>query len=264
MLRDVANICSHYVQVERVQSAEANTGLGLVGSSDEAERMTVEYETIQGDEALRRGLYSLTELTRYLNLRTEKTLSAATVARWARMGLTAVKHRRYRPDYSFADLISMFVVRNLVGLGLRLTEIRHTELFLRERFGHAHPFLSVRLKTDGVDVFYEASPGIAEQLTAANRWGQEVLRPAIFAALEGVTYDNAVAVAWTPISNVVLDPKIQFGEPCIAGTAVTTGHLAELANRSEINSADLARMYQLDENLVLIALRFEDRLTNVG
>jgi uncharacterized protein (DUF433 family) len=224
----------------------------------------VDYEAIQTDPALRRGLYSLSELTSYLSLDEGRRLSGSTVGRWAQHALAGVEHRPRRPDYSFADLISMLVVRDLVRLGLRPTDIREAELFLRERYGHEHPFVSMRLKTDGVDVFYEAAPSIAEQLTAANRRGQEVLKPTIAHALNGVTYEHGLAAAWRPAEGIVLDPTIQFGEPCIAETGVTTRQLAVLASSSNASPVDLARTYGVREHEVRRALEFERRLADAA
>ncbi len=221
--------------------------------------MKVDYKAIQADPALRRGLYGLGELTGYLSLDEEQPLSASTVSRWAH-ALGGLEHRPRRPDYSFADLISMLVVRNLARLGLKVPDIRAAENFLRDRYGHKHPFVSVRLKTDGVDVFYDAAPSIAEQLTAANRGGQEVIRPAITNALRGVSYEEGLAAAWSPSDGIVLDPTVQFGEPCIVDTGVTTSQLAELTKASDTRPAEIAQTFRLREEQVRRALDFEHKL----
>jgi uncharacterized protein (DUF433 family) len=220
--------------------------------------MEVDYKAIQEDPALRRGLYGLGELTRYLSLDQERPLTASNVARWAQHGLSSLEHRPRRRDYSFADLVSLLVVRNLMALGLGVADIRKSEAHLRERYGRAHPFVSVRLKTDGVDVFYDAFPAISKQLTSANRGGQEVLEPAIIGALRGVSYEDGIAAAWSPTSGIVLDPTLQFGEPCIAEASITTAHLAELSSQS--SPAELAHVYRIDEAAVRRALEFERRL----
>ena len=222
--------------------------------------MKVDYRAIREDPALRRGIYGLGELTRYLNFDQALHRSASTVSRWAQRGLAEIEHQTRRSDYSFVDLISMLVVRNLVTLGLTLPEIRETEAYFRTRYGHKHPFVSVRLRTDGVDVFYEATPPMKEQLTAANRWGQEVLEPAITGALEGVSYVDEIAAYWSPIEGVVLDPTIQFGEPCLAETGITTSRLAAVARTEDVSAGELASMYRVDEDAVRLALDFEHRL----
>jgi uncharacterized protein (DUF433 family) len=223
--------------------------------------MKVDYKAIQEDPALRRGVYGLGELTNYLSFGHDRSLSASTVARWAKLTSAMPEHRPRRPDYSFADLVSLLVVRNLVWLGLRPHSIRDAEEHLRARYGHEHPFLSVRLKTDGVDVFYDALPSFGDQLTAANLGGQEVLRPAITRALKGVAYERGMATAWSPANGVVLDPTIQFGAPCIAETGITTSQMAALTHFQDVGPKELAQTYRLEEQDVRRALNFERKLS---
>lgn len=218
-----------------------------------------DYIAIETDPALRRGIYGLTELTRYLSIDGDRTLSATTVSRWITT-ISNSDHAARRPDYSFADLVSMLVVRNLVDLGMQIREIHEAEIHLREVYGIDRPFLSVKLKTDGVDVFYEASPSLVEQLTSANRGGQEVIRPAIAAALSGVNYHNGLAAEWSPLDGIVLDPTIQFGEPCIAETRITTRLIADLINDSGVDPSLVALSYRIGEDAVRRALQFEERL----
>lgn len=224
--------------------------------------MTVDRDEIREDPALRRGLYGLREMTRYLGFDQARRVHEATVARWTQQALSDVEHRPRRPDYSFADLVSLLVVRNLVFLGISLRDIRAAEGYLRDLYGIPHPFNSIRLKTDGVDVFFDASPSIAAQLTSANRAGQEVFEPVIFGALTRVGYDDQAAIEWSPIEGVVLDPTIQFGEPCIVGTRMTTSQVAEVG--ASLPVKDVAHMYRLDPLLVERALEFERKLAQAA
>ncbi len=217
-----------------------------------------EIEEVRQNPAFRRGLYGLREIRRYLAFRHERPLSDSAVARWAVAGLSVRSHTARHADYSFLDLISLLVVRDLVNLGLPLRAIRNAEAHLRERLGVERPFASINLTTDRVDIFYEAAPTVVDQLTAANRGGQEVLVPAIRRALRGVRYDAGVAASWSPTRGIVLDPTIQFGEPCVSNTRITTTQLAELARYETPN--DLARLYRLKWESVREALEFEDEL----
>ena len=117
----------------------------------------------------------------------------------------------------------------------------------------------MRLFTDGVDVFYEATPTISAQITAANRGGQEVLRPIIEAALRGVVYEREVAVRWKATPPIVLDPEIQFGEPCIEGTRVTTVEL-RYAHKQVDEISAIADLYGISDEDVDLALEFESKL----
>ena len=78
---------------------------------------------------------------------------------------------------------------------MRLPAIRNAERHLRERLELPRPFASVHLKTDGVNVLYQASPEVRDQLTAADLAGQEVLAPTIAAA-----FGTSFTKGWLPFA----------------------------------------------------------------
>jgi len=126
------------------------------------------------DPILGAGLYSLSELSRYLASR-KLAASPSKVLRWIQDGLAVSDHQRGAPTYSFHDLVSLLVVGWLRSRGVSLSAIRSAEAYLREARGLERPFALEEIYTDGVNVLYRASPVIAEQLTAANRRGQEIM-----------------------------------------------------------------------------------------
>jgi uncharacterized protein (DUF433 family)/DNA-binding transcriptional MerR regulator len=208
-----------------------------------------------------RGIYALTELTRFVAIRHRHPHTADQVARWLERGLGKSDHRSRRPDYSFHDLVSLFVVRELIDTGVRLADIAQAEEHLRAQLDFRRPFASIHILTDGVDVLYDANPHIIDQLTAANRSGQEVLRPTIEAALRDVHYEGTVAARWTPWRAIVIDPAVQFGEPCIAGTRITTERLAHL-NAAGDSPRRLAEVFDIPKEYVAQALEFERELAS--
>jgi uncharacterized protein (DUF433 family) len=208
--------------------------------------------------ALGRGLYGVTELAHYVGYQAGATVKPYDVARWLSRALNPVPHASRRPDYSFHDLVSLFVVRELVEAGVRPASIREAEAYLRDTLDMARPFASVRLQTDGVNVLYKASPAIEDQLTAANRGGQEVSVAAIETALRSVTFERDVAVRWSPEPDVEVDPAVQFGAPHVRGTRIATAHLAELSKSEPVEA--VAKLYELRPKAVRRALEFEERL----
>jgi uncharacterized protein (DUF433 family) len=210
-----------------------------------------------------RGIYGLGELTRLVVVRHRHHHAAAQVARWLDRGLGHVDHTHKRPDYSFHDLVSLFIVRDLIDAGVRLADIAVAERHLSAALGLTRPFASIRVLTDGVDVLYRATPQVVEQLTSANRRGQEVLRPTIEQALRDVSYEHEVAARWAPAPSIVVDPRVQFGEPCVAGTRITTERLAELKKAGE-SILSLADSFDLTEDEVRGALEFERELAQAA
>lgn len=153
-------------------------------------------------------------------------------------------------------------MRDLVGAGLTPATIRDAESHLQAETGMRRPFASEEIYTDGVDVLWKATPAIPDQLTAANRRGQEVLLPTIQNALRGVGYADGIATTWKAAPSVVVDPTVQYGEPCVAGTGVRTARLWALARRGQ-TAQDLAKSYELSLAAVRAALKFEDRRRQV-
>jgi uncharacterized protein (DUF433 family) len=205
------------------------------------------------------GLYGVTELSRYVAYGRDKRADPSRTARWLKHGLNPVDHRPRRPDYSFHDLVSLFVLRELVAAGVKLPAIRKAEGHLRERLELPRPFASVHLKTDGVNVLYQASPEVRDQLTAADLVGQEVLAPTIETALRDVLYEHLVAVRWHPRAHVELNPEVQFGEPCIAGTRIPTAQIAALRKAGDHAEA-IAHLYDVPIEAIEQAVRFEREL----
>jgi uncharacterized protein (DUF433 family) len=220
--------------------------------------------------ALERGIYGLNELKRYVAYQHGgHSLPGHQVRYWITHALTPVDHAQRRPDYTFHDLVSLFVVRELVEAGVAPHSIRVAEEHLRARLHRPRPFATSKIFTDGVDVLYEADPTPAGQITSASRGGQEVIRPAIEAALRGIRFDNkGTAAAWDAklqqLGNpfVTLDPRIQFGEPCVAGTRLPTAQLWE-QSQSGVTDKALASAYDLPLESVRAALTFERDLASV-
>jgi uncharacterized protein (DUF433 family) len=214
---------------------------------------------------LGRGIYALVELQRYVAYQQRRVVGVGSVRYWVTHALTASRHVTRRPDYTFHDLVSLFVVGELVEAGVQPHVIRDAEEHLQRSLRIDRPFAAIEVFTDGVDVLYEADPLVEDQITAANREGQEVLRPAIQAALRGIRYEAGTAAAWDPYHGreghalVTVDPRIQFGEPCVAGTRVQTSALWSQVRAGD-SEAEVAAVYELPLEAVSAAVEFEDEL----
>jgi len=217
------------------------------------------------ERSLGEGIYALTELQQYVAYQTRRAVGTQQVRYWLLHALTSTRHVSRRPDYTFHDLVSLFVVGELVDAGVPPHVIRDAETHLRKSLRLSRPFASIDIYTDGVDVLYEADPLMADQITAANREGQEVLRPVIQAALRGIRYEGGTASAWDPYPGheghplVTIDPRIQFGEPCIAGTRVQTATLWAQVRTGD-SETEVAASYELPAEAVRAAVEFESEL----
>jgi uncharacterized protein (DUF433 family) len=205
---------------------------------------------------LGQGLFSLADLRAYLALSgsggdSEKALQ------WLTEVLNPVDHRAKRPDYSFADLISLFVVRELLQKGLRPKTVRDAEAYLRRKWKTARPFVTDGLKTDGCGIYVDDELVAGGQLESADRNGQQVIRETVKERLERVGYDEGLAVWWSPVHHVVVDPRIQFGEPVIKGTRIPTESVMEMAEWATVKQ--ISKEMGISSEQTEAALEFENR-----
>lgn len=208
------------------------------------------------------GLYSLAELRTYVALQADAE-AAQHVPRWLSDVLLPVARTPREPDHSFSDLISLFVVRELRRHGVAPATIREAEGHLREVWGTDRPFVFDVIQTDGRDIFADGAQ-VTGQIEAASRSsfskkrGQQVMLAVVKDLLRDVRYVDGRAGQWAPVQCVVLNPAVQFGEPVIEGTRVTTAAVAELA---ELRGVDIAAdRLRVSAAQAQAALAFERRL----
>jgi uncharacterized protein (DUF433 family) len=219
-----------------------------------AEKLKSHTESIRGEVG--QGIYSLRELKRFVAYE-GKPEDADSVLPWLTRVLLPVAHRTRTPDYSFHDLISLFVVRELRRAGVTPASIRDSEAHFRRLWNTDRPFARESITTDGRDV-YPSRREITDQLEAGNRGGQQVMFDAVKDLLKNVRYDEGWATAWAPAPSVLLDPRVQFGEPVVVGTRIPTRSIA--GSVEAVGVAQTATMFALRQPAVRSAVRFEERL----
>jgi len=229
-------------------------------------------ESTRGD--LGKGVYALSDLRAYLAFeaaeddadRADPALAWTTqrgprpsevVLPWLTQILNPTRHRARNADYSFSDLVSLFVVRELLRKGVRPSRIREAEDFLRRDLKIDRPFVFEDIKTDGVDVFFRDNV-IPTQIEAASLSGQQVFREAIKDRLTSVRYTDGTAAYWVPMPGVIVDPRVQFGEPVVEGTRVPTEAVASVARN--LGTERAALRFGLGTELVETAISFEQQL----
>jgi uncharacterized protein (DUF433 family) len=92
--------------------------------------------------------------------------------------------------------------------------------------------------------------------TTSARGGQGAFKEVVRLYLEKVSYDGlGVAHLWRPTPMVLIDPKVQAGTPCVEGTRVPTGTIADMA--SVDSPEDVAEEMDLTLEQVEAAVDFE-------
>lgn len=167
---------------------------------------------------------------------------------------------------SFLELMELRVVKAVVDAGVSLQHVRRAAQLAAEHFGTDHPFASRRVFTDGRAIFSAVSDDPQGPDVVKWRAGEieQVIAGGVFEQfLNEIEFDDATSLAerWWPLGRavpVVLDPRVAFGAPIVAGTAVRTGVVARLAGSSSIEEAAVA--YELERRQAEAAVEFERRL----
>ncbi len=194
---------------------------------------------------LGKGVYDIAEVARIVRRHPE------TIARWARSTepLHPVNGDRIM---SFLDLISLWVISELIRRGVPQREIRAGGEYVATRVGTGYPFAHQELATVGTGFFgrfgvwVDVGKGGQGSFPAVIR---ELLNPIEFGS-------DRHASIWRPADGVWLNPKVQAGAPCIEGTRVPTKVIADLDSAGD-TIEDIAEDLRLNIGQVRTALEYE-------
>ena len=164
-------------------------------------------------------------------------------------------------ELSFRDLIELRFVAQFVRAGLSLHTIRRALAISREMTGVERPFSTARFRTDGRTVFLQVSREVEEPTLIDLLRSQYAFNRVVEPSFRNVDYDGEIPERWWPMShrsNVVVDPRRNFGHPILASYGVPTRALAD-AIAAEGSIAKVARIYDLPMAAVRDAIAFERR-----
>lgn len=212
------------------------------------------------------AIYLTATLTRDVYIeRPAYPIHSRNLIRWIRVGLMSPELRNISGRellIGFEDLISMRVIAILRALGVSWRRIHKAEDWLREKTGYPRPFAIERVWTETTDVFAEFHAGFI----AASRGGQLAFTEMIEQYLQSVhdiifVPHNGVRVAdsWIPHEDILMNPRIHFGEPCIRGTRIRTRIIWQLFKGGDPISY-LMRAFELTNDQLEHALEWENRL----
>lgn len=205
--------------------------------------------------ALGTGVYSLVEAAYLLGMDED------TVLRWSSPhgGKEALVAPSHGWAFSFHDLVSVAVIAVLRQRKVSPSGVRTTIAYLQEKFDTPRPFAHrdvVReLHTAGSSVLWTPNVDVS-------KGGQLTFIETVTNYLKPIEYgSNRLARLWRPERQIVLDPEIQVGRPCIEGTRVTTEVVASRFLQGE-SRGDISDDLQITIQQVSYATKFEKRLRN--
>ena len=200
------------------------------------------------------GLYTVPDAGRLTRIHRN------TVGTWVRLGFVEAERGAAQPLLTFEDLISLRVVGKLRAAGVELTTIKNAEHQLARLWGIAKPFAAGRFRTAYGAIITALSEG--ERPVAVDATFQEILIELIQKELKDVSYDEGTGRArlWRAYQHVALRPDLQFGQPCIEGTRVTTMTVVQFVGGGE-TFEELAIDLGVEVPKLQAAVRYEELLS---
>ena len=222
--------------------------------------------TVRLDNTTRfEGIYEAKETSRFIAItlqnQTPLKVSSRKIIYWIRRGLSdkqlvIIPGRKLL--LTFEDVISMRVIAALRSTGVKFSKIYEAEKWLRKVTGHNKPFATEMLWTEKSEIFVD----MKRRLIAASKSGQyafEILEEYLI-PVHGITFNERhIARTWEPLEEIMLDPLIQFGAPCIKGTRIPTRTLWGMVAGGDTIEY-VANSYHLTTKQVQNAIDWEDAL----
>lgn len=214
--------------------------------------------------------YTVGEAAHYLGVPASTVRSWFAGQTYSHEGETKRFHAVIKPadprtlGLSFSNLVEAYVltaIRRKHRIGL--PTIRKGLAYLTNRFGSARPLIEEQFATHGAQLFVER----LGEIINLSRNGQIEMADMILAYLERVERDaKGLPIKLYPFMRsqplrdqprtVVIDPRVSFGRPVLAGTAIPTAVLAEQFKAGD-QPQDLAKEYGADEQAAWDAIRCE-------
>ena len=227
------------------------------------EQSIVENPTFSGTYSIPSAtLYVLATITNGARL----SLSARHLYRWTKQGLAGgylIGIRNKHLYINFKDLTSLRAIAAMRANGMSHRQIIIAEQVLKKYYGHDYPFATMEFWTLPPKDILIRECGVllsaSRHLQAAMEFFEEYMRPS-----HNLTFDLfSISASWRPYSNVLLDPQIQYGEPCIEGTRVPTQVLYSFHKAGD-SIDNLSYFYGIQPSRIKDAIAWEDHIQEVA
>lgn len=190
------------------------------------------------------SIYSQADLAKYLSLHPSR------VWRWLRSDAAWLEHSLDSKDFSFAHLVEMRVVTQMLDLGIPLRKVQRAYKELREEFGH-FPLAQVRLME------FSRTPVRIDTWEALASGRQLLIDEVVRTIGQEIHYsDDGLADEWRPSDRVYLNPTRQFGTPSVA-RGIPTRVLYRAFLAEDEDAQRIAWWYEVPIEDVKAAITFE-------
>lgn len=204
-----------------------------------------------------RGVYDAREVEHLL------AIPAARLSRWASAdpvsGIPAMVSPAFERAFSFTDLVALGVMRRLRDEQVSEADIRRGCEVLRKHFDLEQP-LSHKQVIDSL-----ATSGNSFLADFCGPWidigknAQGVFQDVVKLYLKRIEFgEDDLPNLWKPWEGITLNPLVQAGTPCIAGTRIPTSTIADLLESQA--AEELADDFEIAVHAVVAADEFERSL----
>ena len=219
-----------------------------------------------GKNPLEMPLYTYADASRYL------AIPSSTVTYWVKGGPTTGKEGKrafYKPvlpahpesGLSFFNLVELHTLKALRRVHeVSLKNIRSALVYAEQTLGIDRLLLSEALSTHGGEVFIQ----YLEETINLSRGGQMAIQGILERYLRRVERDDKlIPIKLYPDFEgigekrpVVINPRVSFGKPTVAGTGI---HTAVIAHRIDAGESveDLVQDYGISAHLIEEVVRYE-------
>lgn len=213
------------------------------------------------------GTYSIPDATLYIYATTPKKIPLTTkhLYHWTRDGLAGgylkgIKNRQL--FINFRDLVSLRIVAAMRAQGINHREIVIAEKELKKVFGWEYPFAMSDFWVAKPDIYMKIQ-GILLSVSRHLQYAMDLIEEYIV-PVHGLSFDLfGISSTWKPHDDILLNPEIQYGSPCIEGTRVPSEVIWSLNDAGDsVNS--LAFMYGLQCKQIENAIEWEKILAKVS
>jgi len=213
------------------------------------------------------GVYTLTEVAQYTGVKST-TLRHWFLPRPDRSGLGPVfssDYERVEGDFaiSFLNLIEAYVASFFKKKNVKPRDIRQTHQLLKDQLGVSHPFAHASLSTGLGRIILETTGLTKRYIEVITR---QSLFPEFSDGLHRINYNAITRLAdeWEVSDGIIVSPTMGFGKPVVLRTGVSTLVVAKQYKANANNAALVARLFNIPEQGVLNAFRFEEQLGRIA
>lgn len=209
-------------------------------------------------DRLRLPAYRVSDAAKYADIHHN------TIYAWERTASPDAPRRPTRAPLSYLELIEVAFVAFFKDMGIPLQRIRNTHDHIAEYAGTDYPFVSRQFMSGRfsyrllMEQDVPESPRWPARVVMRGSNGRHSQDERVVEWFSRFDYEYEVAVRWRlrgDASQVVVDPRISFGAPTVAGIPTQI-----IAGRREAGEplSEIASDFVISETAVLDALHFEN------